>query len=442
MNVLAITEADALLATLLFDLGVVAAFALVFGALARRLGQTPVIGEIVAGLVLGPSLLGLAPGDLDTLLFPPDVRPYLQMLANVALVLFMFGIGFEVKLGRALRSSRATLWVTAGAVLVPLLAAATVAPVLWAEHPPTSDGVEMWQFTAFLGVALSVTAFPVLGRLLADSGLLTSNLGAMALSVAAVTDLLAWTALAALMASLGVTGKGTSVLLMILLIGFIVALLVVVRTLLLGALATTWSDRHGPAGGGLLLLVVLALCAAATTRLGLHPALGAFALGVACAPRRPAEDANLDEAAAEPDSEASRRIEAAAHTLAAAGLVLVPLYFVVTGLKVDVTKLGLDGVLEICGLFLLVTASKIIGGVLGATRAGFDRSRRFALGLLLNTRGLTELIVLDIGRSAGVIDGRLFTALVIVAILTTIMTKPAMPLALRVGQWQATRAAR
>jgi Kef-type K+ transport system membrane component KefB len=443
VTVLAITEADTLLATLLFDLGVVAAFALAFGALARRFGQTPVIGEIVAGLVLGPSLLGLLPGDLDTLLFPADVRPYLQMLANVALVLFMFGIGFEVDVGRALRSSRVTVWVTGCAILLPLVAAAAVAPVLWADHPPASEGVEMWQFAAFLGVALSITAFPVLGRMLAESGMLTSSLGTMALSVAALTDLVAWTGLAALMALVGVTGKGTSVALMVLLVGAIVATLVVIRTVLLRALATTWCDRHGPAGGGLLLLVALALCAAATTRLGLHPALGAFALGVACAPRRPADDANhLEEAAHEPDSEASRRIATAAHTLASAGLVLVPLYFVVTGLKVDITKLGLDGVLEIAGLFLLVSVSKIAGGVLGATRAGFDRSSRLALGLLLNTRGLTELIVLDIGRSAGVIDGRLFTSLVIVAILTTIMTTPAMPLALRMGQRQAARAAR
>jgi Kef-type K+ transport system membrane component KefB len=333
------------------------------------------------------------------------------------------------------------VWITVSAVLVPLLAAAAAAPLLWAEHPPTSAGIEKWQFAAFLGIALSVTAFPVLGRLLADSGLLTSKLGTMALSVAALTDLAAWTALAALMASLGVTGQATSVPTIVLLVGATVALLVVVRTMLLRALATTWCDRHGPAGGGLLLLVALALCAAATTRLGLHPALGAFALGVACAPRRPAADANFAEAADEPESEASRRIAAGTHTLASAGLVLVPLYFVVTGLKVDVTKLGLDGALEIGGLFVLVSASKIIGGVLGATRAGFDRSRRFALGLLLNTRGLTELIVLDIGRSAGVIDGRLFTALVIVAILTTIMTTPAMPLALRMGRRQAAPAA-
>lgn len=441
MTMLAITEADRLLATLLFDLGVVAAFALAFGALARRLGQPPVIGEIVAGLVLGPSLLGLLPGDLDALLFPADVRPYLQMLANVALVLFMFGIGFEVDVGRALRSGHATLWVTVCAVVVPVLAAVVAAPLLWAQHPPPSDGVEMWQFTAFLGVAFSVTAFPVLGRLLADSGLMRTELGSMALSVAALTDLVAWTALAALMASIGVTGKASSAPLMVLLIGGIFALLVVVRKLLLRALATTWSDRHGPAGVGLLVLVALSLCAAATTRLGLHPALGAFALGVACAPRRRAKDASLDEAGDEPDSEASRRIEQAAHTLASAGLVLVPLYFVVTGLKVDVTRLGVDHVLEICGLLVLVSASKILGGVLGATRAGFDHARRFALGLLLNTRGLTELIVLDIGRSAGVIDGRLFTALVIVAILTTIMTTPAMPLALRMGRRQAARAA-
>jgi Kef-type K+ transport system membrane component KefB len=347
VTVVAASASDSLIAILLLDIAIVAGCALAFGALARRMGQAPVIGEIAAGLVLGPSVLGLLPGNLDTLLFPEAARPYLQVLANVALVLFMFGIGFEVDVRRVRRSSRAAVLITASAVIVPVIAAAAVAPVLWAQHPP-DDGITLLQFTMFLGVALSVTAFPVLGRLLADSGLFNTPLGSMALAVAALTDLLAWMALAALVATLGAR-SATSVALMIPLMCAIVVLLAAVRELLLRMLATPWCDRHGPAGGSLLVLVALALCAAATTRVGLHPAIGAFALGVACAPRRAARAGGAAKGSDPPEPDASERIAAAAHTLGFSGVVLVPLYFVVTGLNVDVTSLGSGGALEADG---------------------------------------------------------------------------------------------
>lgn len=432
--VLAATPSDPLLATLLLDLAIVAVCALAFGALARRIGQTPVIGEIVAGILLGPSLLGMIPGNVDKLLFPQDVRPYLQILANVALVLFMFGIGFEVDVARVRRSTRATAGITATAVVTPLFAAAVIAPLLWARHPP-EHGITSAQFAMFLGVALSVTAFPVLGRILKDSGLFATELGSMALAVAALTDLLAWTALAALAATLDVTGHRTPLLMMVPMIAVILSLLVVVRKFLPRVFSTTWCDGYGPEGGTLLLLVALTLCAAATTAVGLHPAIGAFALGVACA-RRGGPD-RISAATVEPkhllESAASDRIAAAAHTLGAAGLVLVPLYFLVTGLRVDVTRLGLDGGIEVLCIFIVASGAKIVGGMAGATLVGFDRSRRLALGLLLNTRGLTELIVLDIGRNARILDDQLFTVLVLVAILTTLMTTPLLPLATRVG---------
>lgn len=433
---------DALLATLLFDLAIVAGCALALGALVRRVGQAVVVGEIVAGLLLGPSLLGLLPGHLDTLLFPDDVRPYLQVLANVALVLFMFGIGFEVDIERMRRSSRTAVRIASASMLIPLLAAVAIAPAVWAAHPPSVDGVTAVQFTAFLAIVLSVTAFPVLARVLADSRLSDTPLGRLALVVAAMTDVVAWVALAVLTATLGGTQGGMAISdLGISFAAFFVLLVLVVRPLLRWALAARWCERHGPAGASLLLLCALALCAAATTRMGLHPAFGAFALGIAC-PRRCVQTAahraaNL--AAGLPVPDPLERPAAAASTLSAAGLVLVPTYFIVTGLNVDITRLGLDGVLEVCLLFLVATAAKGASVAWAAARSGLSRGHSLGLGLLLNTRGLTELIVLDIGRSAGVIDDRLFTALVLVAILTTALTMPLLPLALRVGEPRSPR---
>lgn len=440
---LAVSAQDTLLATLLLDLAIIAGCALALGALARSVGQAVVVGEIVAGLLLGPSLLGLLPGDLNTLLFPEHVRPYLQVLANVALVLFMFGIGFEIDIERLRRSGRNAVRVTSASVLVPVIAAAAVAPALWATHPPVAAGVTAIQFGAFLAIVLSVTAFPVLARVLADARLSNTPLGSLALVVAAMTDLVAWVGLAALAATLGTAQAGLPIGALVLAIaGFFALLALVVRPLLRWGLSAPWCERHGPAGASLLLLFALALCAAATTQLGLHPAFGAFAFGVAC-PRRcvmPEAGRSSDGAAPRrPAVDPSNRAASAADTLSAAGLVLVPLYFIVTGLKVDVTSLGLDGVLEVCGLLVVATAAKVVGVTWTAVRSGFDRGRSLALGLLLNTRGLTELIVLDIGHNAGVIDDRLFTVLVLVAILTTAMTMPLLPYALRVGRSKAER---
>jgi Kef-type K+ transport system membrane component KefB len=440
MPPIAASSQDVLLATLLLDLAVIAACALAFGALAQRVGQAVVVGEIVAGLLLGPSLLGVLPGHLDELLFPAAVRPYLQLLASVALVLFMFGIGFEVDIERIRRSGRDVMRIGAASVLLPVIAAVAIAPLLWAAHHRSEPGVSEMQFVAFMAIVLSVTALPVLARVLADAQLFGTPLGELALVVAAMTDLVSWIALAALLSWVGATGTGMPLgALMLWLAALFVVLMLVVRPLLLWGLEGPWYERYGPRGASLLLLVALTLCAAATTHLGLHPAFGAFALGVACPRRR--KPSAVDPAAAPLAAAEGRsaRAVSAADALSGAGLVLVPLYFIVTGLKVDATNLGLDGLVELCALLVVATASKVGSVRWAALRCGHDRREALALGLLLNTRGLTELIVLDIGRSAGVIDGRLFTVLVLVAIITTAMTTPLLPLALRRGGSAADR---
>ena len=438
MTILATSARDEVLAILLLDLAIVAACALALGGLARRVGQAAVIGEIVAGMLLGPSLLGVLPGHLDELLFPASVRPYLEVLASVALVLFLFGIGFEVDVGRIRRSGRDVARIATASVLVPAAAGIAIAPVLWAAHPPLADGVSKLQFAAFIAIVLSVTALPVLARVLADAGLTHTPLGELAVVVAAMTDLVSWVALAALLATLGSTGHASPIGETLLALGVLVALLVlVVRPLLRLGLQGSWCKRHGPAGASLLLLAALALCAAATTRLGLHPGFGAFALGVAC-PRGCVPSAVGGARPARSGEEAGLAAAGAA-TLSAAGLVLVPLYFIVTGLKLDVTDIGLQGIAEVCALLVVATVAKVVSVVWAARRSGRDRGRHaLALGLLLNTRGLTELVVLDIGYSAGVIDGELFTVLVLVALLTTAMTMPLLPLALR-GRRRAER---
>jgi Kef-type K+ transport system membrane component KefB len=447
---------DTLLATLLLDLGLVAGCALALGALARRFGQPAVVGEIVAGLLLGPSVLGQLPGNLDTLLFGTDVRSHLQLLANVGLVLFMFGVGYEIDVERMRHRAPRAGRIAASSVLVPFAAGAAIAPLLWARHPPPGAAVTATQFGAFLGIALSITALPVLARVLAETQLAHSALGSLALVVAGMTDLVAWTTLGLLIATLGAASNAIPVGAQLAgIAAFPVVLAVVVRPLLRRGLAGPWCERHGPAGAGLLLLAALGLCAAATTWLGLHPVFGAFALGVACPRRCAAVDDGAgwrpDRARAAPGGGAAGdpgesepacpdRVGPAVATLASAGLVLVPLYFVVTGLQVDVTSLAARDVLELAGLLVVATAAKVTGATWAAARSGMARGSSLGLGLLLNTRGLTELIALGIGHDAGILDGRLFTELVLVALLTTAMTMPLLSHALRFGRQRARRA--
>jgi Kef-type K+ transport system membrane component KefB len=418
--VLATSVQDEVLAILLADLALIAVCALALGALARRVGQPVVLGEILAGLMLGPSLLGLLPGDLPGFLFPADVRPFLSVIAQLALVLFMFGVGFEVDLGQMRRLRGDTMRTAGAAILVPAVAALGLAPALMAGHPPPAgDGVSVVHFTAFVAIALSVTAFPVLARMLAEASYGRERLGTLALLVAAATDLAAWVALAVVTATLGRGGGGSQLVFAAELVLFF-ASLALARPLLRAGLRARWCASNGPAGAALLLLFALALAAAATTALGLHPVFGAFALGVAC----PRDDLPAV------GRELRAPIGAAARLLSSAGLILVPTYFISTGLNVDVRTIGGDGALELLIVLVVATASKVGAAMWAARRCLDQRGEPLALGLLLNTRGLTEIVVLDVGRTAGIIDGRLFTVLVLFALITTAATTPLVPAAL------------
>lgn len=416
---LAASSGDHLLAAVLFDLAIVTGCALLLGIAARRVGQAVVIGEIVAGLMLGPSLLGLLPGDLPALLFPESARPMLSVVAQIALVLFMFGVGFELDLDRLKRAGRNTRRTVAGSLVVPAVAGVALAPALWAAHPAPGEAVGFVHFAAFIAIVLGVTAFPVLARLIAESRLRHDRLGPLALMTAASTDLVAWIALAAVIGTVA-PGAASPAVQAGGLVAFMGVLVLLVRPLLRRALYGGWCAKHGPLGATLLILTMLALAAAVTTRLGLHPVFGAFALGVAC----PRDGACERVEAALTDGETDRPIEEAARLLSTAGLVLVPTYFIVTGLEIDITAIGTTGLVELVAVLVVGTLAKV-AGVWWATRRESESAREtLALGLLLNTKGLTEIVALDIGRKAGVIDDGLFTVLVLFALVSTAMVMP------------------
>ncbi|MGD1220555.1 cation:proton antiporter [Streptomyces krungchingensis] len=371
------------------------------GRAVRLLGQPPVIGEILAGILLGPSLLGWLAPTVQHHLLPPSVLPVTSALGNLGLMTFLFLIGLELDL-RSLRTTRgAVAAVSLTGLLLPMALGAALAAALYPHFAP--DDVGRLPFTLFVAVALSITAFPVLARILADRGLETTPLGAFALACAATDDALAWCLLTAAVA-LATTGTALSALTTLALTVAYAAGLTLIRPLL-----RTLLERAGRTGDELILALLFAgLCLSAytTDQIGVHPAFGAFLFGAAAPRGLPA----VERSAA--------RIRAVVLPL------LLPLFFVDAGLHTDFSNLP-AGQWGWGAAILAVAVVGKWGGAAGAARlTGSDWQWSAAVGTLMNCRGLTELVVLGIGLQTGVITETLFTLLVIMTVLTTAATAP------------------
>ena len=402
--------------TVLADLALILLVAFGFAALARRLGQPPVIGEIVGGLALGPSLLGLLPGHPVTRLFPIASQNYLQVLAQLGVVLFMFGVGYHFEPERLRGTGGRLAAVSAGSLVLPFILGAAIVPTLLPLLDPThGGGRRTWGLAVFLGSAMAITAFPVLARILSESRLRDTALGQFALACAAVQDASAWCLLAAavvISTSAGLWSLGRTV------VGFALFLALMVFPVRLGLRWVFAAERRWSVGVGLVHPIVacgLLLSAWATQELGLHAVFGAFLFG-AVVPRN--EIAHTD---------VRQRIEQAS-------LVLLPVFFTVTGLTVDLATSGLAGLALTAVAIVAACVGKFTGAWGSARLAGMHPRDSVVLGVLLNTRGLTELIVLDVGLSLHVLDPLLFSAMVVMAVVTTVMTSPLLRLHERRGR--------
>ncbi len=395
-------------------LAVIVVVARLVGRLAVRLGQPAVVGEIIAGILLGPTLLGAVPGDLDTLLFPPDVRPYLNVLAQLGLVLFMFIVGLEVDLSFIRGRERIAFSVSAASILLPFALGIALAVLLHPRHDLVrGDPVGFVAFALFLGVAMSITAFPVLARILSERGMHRTPTGVLALACAAVDDVFAW-ALLAIVVAVTVGGSITGVAQILLLtVGFALVVFLVLRPLL--RRLVTRFEAHGRLTPDMLAVVLVGVLASAwvTEEIGIHFIFGAFLFGVAM-PRTGAAALNR---------EVLDRIEQVSV------LLLLPVFFVVTGLGVDVGGLDARSLVELLLVLLVAVGGKFVGASAAARSQGVPRRQAISLGVLMNTRGLTELVILNIGVSLGVLDATVFTMLVVMAVVTTVMTAPLMRLA-------------
>lgn len=396
-----------LLLTLLLQIAVVLAAARVMGWAFRRINQPQVVGEMVAGIALGPSLLGwLAPG-ASAALFPVESLGYLNALSQVGLVLFMFLVGLELD-PRLLRGRGETALVTSHAsIIAPFLLGALLALYLYPQFSDAS--VRFPGFALFMGAAMSVTAFPVLARILTERNLLRTKVGAVTIACAAVDDVTAWCLLAVVIAIVRASGTAGVLLTLGGSVVFVLAMLFLVRPALrrLEAFAAT----RGRLTHDVFAVVMLMLLTSAWTTewLGIHALFGAFLFG-AIMPK----DRGLVR-------ELTEKLESLTVVF------LLPLFFAYTGLRtqiglLDEAALWLDGLL----VLLVAVAGKFGGSAVAARMTGLGWREAGALGILMNTRGLMELVILSIGLDLGVISPAIFVMMVLMAIATTFMTTPVL----------------
>jgi Kef-type K+ transport system membrane component KefB len=394
---------DAIVADVIGDLALVFIIASLLGALARKCGQPAVIGQIITGVVLGPSLLGRLPGHLTSHLFPSHVLPYLNVLSQVAVVIFMFAVGYEIEFGALRAYGRAVPLVALGALFVPMGLGIACVLLLHPEFASIGMGHEGRSFVLFMGAATSITALPVLASIVRDRNLAGTTAGVIATAAAGIMDVLAWLVLAAALIGTGHSGPFSLPVMVLLLAGFVVVMLVGVRPAV-----SWWTNRsRSVLSSPLPVAFALAMVSAwVTASLGLHPIFGAFLAGLTMRGRRRAPDADVLRA------------------MDQAGGMLLPLFFVVTGLSLNIGAMRGDAFLLLAVIVVIAAAGKLGPGY-GISRASGLSSRDSAtIAALVNTRGLTELIALNVGLSDGIINKQLFTVLVLMALLTTLATGP------------------
>jgi Kef-type K+ transport system membrane component KefB len=386
-------------ALFLFDLAIVLVASRLASAAAHRVKQPAVIGEILVGVLLGPSLMH---GAITDALFPTDVRQLLGALADLGVVLFMLVIGLELDQGKVGGNKRLVAGVCASATGLPLVLGMLLAIDLLGEHP-TARPVG---FVLFVGVAMSVTAFPVLARILVDHGMDGTVLGSVALACAAVCDVVAWLLLAAVVALAG--GSGQAPWQVTLLVPYLIILVTLVRPGL-----RRLFRRGQPDGWVLTVTVTGALVSGGLTDwMGLHFIFGAFLFGAVCR-----------AAGGRPVAGVVSRNVKQLNTL-----LFLPAFFVTAGLRVDLSRVDLSGLGELGLIVLVAVVGKFAGTFVGARVYGMPTRSAAALGALMNTRGLTELIALVLGLQLGLIDNGLYALMVVMALVTTAMTGPALRL--------------
>jgi Kef-type K+ transport system membrane component KefB len=380
------------------------------GLILRRLGQPRVMGEIIAGICLGPSLLKAVYPELHGFLFPESSLPRLFFLANIGLILFMFTIGLELDLTSLGKRVKSAVLISHMSIVVPFVLGAGLALFLFADFAPHQYGFV--SFALFIGVSMSITAFPVLARIIQENNLTRTTLGAAAITAAAVDDVSAWCILAVVV---GIVQSGSSAgasAVVGLAVAYTALAIFVVRPVLRHVLPPCpASVERVPPSKLAIAVAVLLVSSLMTETIGIHAIFGAFLAGVIM-PEGNAFKAKLTAAVEDVST-----------------VVMLPLFFAFTGLRTEIGLLNDPTSWLICAVIVVVAVIGKMGGSIAAARwTGLDWRESAGLGALMNTRGLVELVVLNIGYDIGILTPKMFTMLVIMAIVTTMMTGPLLRL--------------
>ena len=394
---------------LLMQIIVIIAMAGLFSRLFRKIHQPPVMGEMIAGIIMGPSVLGFFFPEAMAFLFPQSSLETLRMLAQIGVVLFMFVVGMELNVQHVRERGSAVVMISHASIVVPFLLGSTLSLFLYRDLAP--PGTSFSAFALFIGVAISITAFPVLARILEDRGLSQTFLGSIALTCAAVNDVTAWCILALVIAIVKASGIAVSLATVLFTLLFAAAMLFIVRPQLSRIVKETPQSRlQSRRLIGAILALVLA-CALVTETIGIHALFGAFLAGIVM-----------------PSSVELRaffRDKIEGFSSAA----LLPLFFAFTGLRTQIGLLNDWQSWAWCGVIIVVAiVGKLVGSMLMSRWTGMSWSHSFVIGTLMNTRGLVELVVLNIGYDLGILSGRIFAMMVLMALVTTFMTGPLLSL--------------
>lgn len=412
-------NADHPLPRLILQLIVIVLAARAFGTLARRVGQPPVIGEIAAGLLLGPSLLGWMAPAASGFLFPSGSMPILQLLSQIGVLLFMFVVGVQLEPSYLRGKAQVAIAVSHFSIILPFTLGVALSLALYTHYAP--PGVPFHAFALFCGIATSITAFPVLARILEERHLTHTPLGTAAITCAAVDDVTAWSILAFVVAITTADGAVETLLAIVgLSVIFVLLMIFVGRPVLQRVLNP---DRMGDKLSKeriAIILAVLLSSALVTEIIGIHALFGAFVAG-AVMPVGGKFRAVLRD-----------RLESISSVF------LLPLFFVYTGLRTQIGLLDHVASWAIClAIIVVATVGKVGGTVLAARWTGFQWRDSVALGALMNTRGLMELIALNVGYDLGILAPRIFAMMVLMALATTAMTGPLLSLSLSWGRRRA-----
>ena len=381
----------------------------VFSALFAKINQPTVIGEILAGIILGPSLLGLFFPEAYNFLFSPNSLDSLYIISQIGLVLFMFTVGMDLNMSEMKSNFKSTFIISQSSIVVPFLLGMILAFVIYKDFSPEQSNFT--SFALFIGISMSITAFPVLARIVQEKGLTKSHLGTISIGSAAINDVTAWLLLVAVIA-IAQTGSFTSSVYTLLFTAvYIVLMLFVVRPFIkrIGAIYQNKELMNKSIFAFFILLLIVS--AYATQLLGIHALFGAFMAGLIMPPMPKFRKLMID------------KIEDLSVTL------LLPLFFVYTGLRTEIGLLNTPELWLICLIFVVIAiVGKMAGSIIPARAVGESWRDSLSLGALMNTRGLMELIVLNIGLEMGILPPVVFVMLVIMALVTTFMTTPLLHL--------------